>query len=105
KDSSYPESQKKAVIGRPRVNPDTPKKKTAEELITRAGPKSRKGPSSPEKSPPQEKDTGLMPLNKYVAHAGICSRRDAADLVKAGKIWVNGQVVTEPGFKVSRKDD
>ncbi len=46
-----------------------------------------------------------MPLNKYVAHAGICSRRDAAALVKSGKVAVNGQVVTEPGFKVHRKDD
>ncbi|MBO9570768.1 MAG: rRNA pseudouridine synthase [Chitinophagaceae bacterium] len=47
----------------------------------------------------------LMPLNKYVAHAGICSRRDAADLVKSGKVAVNGRVITEPGFKVHRKDE
>jgi 23S rRNA pseudouridine2605 synthase len=48
--------------------------------------------------------SGLMPLNKYIAHCGICSRRDAADLVKQGKITVNGIGVTEPGFKVSAKD-
>lgn len=45
-----------------------------------------------------------MPLNKYIAHAGICSRRDAADLVKSGKVTVNGEPVTEPGHKVSATD-
>jgi 23S rRNA pseudouridine2605 synthase len=46
-----------------------------------------------------------MPLNKYIAHAGICSRRDAAELVKLGKVKVNGELVTEPGHKVSGKDE
>jgi 23S rRNA pseudouridine2605 synthase len=46
----------------------------------------------------------LMPLNKYVAHSGICSRRDAADLIRQGDIKVNDVVVTEPGTKVSPKD-
>ena len=48
---------------------------------------------------------GMIPLNKFVAHAGVCSRRDAAELVKSGKVAVNGQTITEPGFKVSEKDD
>ena len=47
----------------------------------------------------------LMPLNKYVAHAGICARRDAAQLVKDGHVKVNGELVTEPGFKVTIKDE
>ncbi len=46
----------------------------------------------------------LIPLNKYIAHGGICSRRDAAVLVKEGKVTVNGKTVTEPGTKVSPKD-
>jgi 23S rRNA pseudouridine2605 synthase len=56
---------------------------------------------------PKEKPepAGLMPLNKFVAHAGVSSRRDAADLIRAGKISVNNQVITEPGFKVTRADD
>jgi len=45
-----------------------------------------------------------MPLNKYVAHAGICSRRDGANLVKSGKVSVNDRVVTEPGYKVAAND-
>lgn len=46
-----------------------------------------------------------MPLNKYIAHAGICSRRDAADVVRSGKVVVNGQKVLEPGFKVKDSDE
>jgi len=46
-----------------------------------------------------------MPLNKFIAHSGICSRRDAADLVKSGKVIVNGAKVVEPGHKVSDKDE
>jgi 23S rRNA pseudouridine2605 synthase len=47
----------------------------------------------------------LMPLNKYLAHAGVSSRREAADVVRTGKVVVNGQVITEPGHKVSIKDE
>jgi 23S rRNA pseudouridine2605 synthase len=49
--------------------------------------------------------TSLMPLNKFIAHAGICARREAAELVKKGIVKVNDQVVTEPGHKVSSKDE
>ncbi len=50
------------------------------------------------------KPEGEMPLNKFVAHAGICSRREAAELIKQGKIKVNNDFVYEPGFKVSSTD-
>ena len=46
-----------------------------------------------------------MPLNKFIAHAGIAARREAAELVKRGLVKVNGTLVTEPGHKVSSKDD
>lgn len=46
-----------------------------------------------------------MPLNKFIAHCGICSRRDAAELVKFGKVKVNGVIITEPGHKVAAKDE
>ncbi len=45
-----------------------------------------------------------MPLNKFIAHAGICSRREAAELVKTGRIKVNGDFVYEPGYKVLATD-
>ncbi len=47
----------------------------------------------------------IMPLNKYMAHCGISSRRDAAEIVKLGKVKVNGELITEPGHKVSAKDE
>jgi 23S rRNA pseudouridine2605 synthase len=46
----------------------------------------------------------LMPLNKFIAHCGVCSRRDAAVLVKEGKVKVNSAVITEPGHRISEKD-
>ena len=45
-----------------------------------------------------------MPLNKYIAHAGISGRREAAEMVKAGHVAVNGDTVLEPGYKVKYKD-
>lgn len=43
-------------------------------------------------------------LNKYIAASGVCSRRDADELIKKGKITVNGKVVTELGVKVELSD-
>jgi 23S rRNA pseudouridine2605 synthase len=43
-------------------------------------------------------------LNRFVANAGICSRRDADELISSGKIKVNGEVVTEMGIKVMPGD-
>lgn len=46
----------------------------------------------------------LMPLNKFIAHAGVCGRREAAELVKDGKVTVNGDKIFEPGYKVTGID-
>ncbi|MCX8020646.1 MAG: rRNA pseudouridine synthase [Chitinophagaceae bacterium] len=55
---------------------------------------------------PEEHSAGsLIPLNKFLSHAGIASRREAADLIRAGKVKVNGELITEPGFKVNPKDE
>ena len=43
-------------------------------------------------------------LNKYMANAGLCSRREADELITAGKVKVNGEVITELGFKVTPQD-
>ena len=43
-------------------------------------------------------------LNKYLANAGVCSRREADEHIAAGLVKVNGEVVTELGTKVTRKD-
>ena len=46
-----------------------------------------------------------MPLNKYLAHCGVCSRREAVEHIKGEKVKVNGVVIKEPAFKVSEKDE
>ncbi len=43
-------------------------------------------------------------LNKYIAQSGICSRRDADELIMSGQVQVNGKTITELGFKVGSKD-
>lgn len=45
-----------------------------------------------------------MPLNKYLAHCGVCSRREAVELIAGGKVKLNGQIATEPGYKVKPED-
>ncbi len=49
--------------------------------------------------------TELMPLNKFLAHCGVCSRRDAVALIKEGKVKVNGTVALEPGYKINPTDE
>ena len=44
-------------------------------------------------------------LNKYLANAGVCSRREADDFITAGVVTVNGQIVTELGTKVKLGDE
>ena len=46
-----------------------------------------------------------MPLNKFIAHSGVSGRREAAEMVKSGKVKVNGEVIIEPGFKVNENDE
>ncbi len=44
-------------------------------------------------------------LNKYLANAGVCSRREADEFIQAGVVKVNGEVVTELGTKITRADE
>ncbi|WP_299214726.1 pseudouridine synthase [uncultured Allomuricauda sp.] len=62
--------------------------------------------------PPRKKTTPQKPsnpdeirLNKYVANAGVCSRREADTYIAAGNVSVNGKVISEMGYKVKRTDD
>ena len=48
--------------------------------------------------------TGEIRLNKYLADCGICSRREADDLIKAGCVMVNDEVITTMGYKVKTTD-
>ena len=49
--------------------------------------------------------TSEMPLNKYLAHCGVTSRRDAVALIIEGKVSVNKKIITQPAFKVTDKDE
>ncbi len=84
-------------------------KKKAEERSQRPGTRSRvPGTTTP---PPiqivhnRPVSDGQMPLNKFIAHSGVAARREAAEFVKKGLVKVNGSIITEPGHKVSVKDD
>ncbi|MGH1339595.1 MAG: S4 domain-containing protein, partial [Aureispira sp.] len=64
-------------------------------------PKQRKKPKKKEKAPksvpaPVEEN---MRLNKYIAHAGICSRRTASEHIKHGAVMVTEVVLKEMGYK------
>ena len=52
-----------------------------------------------------EDPTKPIRLNKFLANAGICSRREADDFIQAGVVTVNGQVVSELGAKVLPTDE
>ncbi len=74
-------------------------------------PKARPMGKQAPKSAPKKEDTtiemmagGTMRLNKYIAHAGVCSRREADKLISTGVITVNSKIVTELGFKVEAGD-
>lgn len=75
------------------------------EIVAR---RQREGRPSPQKqkvlSLADNENQGLVRLNKYIANAGICSRREADVLITTGAISVNDEIVTELGYKVRPTD-
>lgn len=57
------------------------------------------------KRPLPGKEDGLIRLNRYISNAGICSRRKADELIAAGVVSVNGEVVSELGYRVNPSKD
>src|SRR3972149_6032814 len=55
-------------------------------------------------NPHTKADDGLTRLNKFLANAGLCSRREADILISSCVVTVNGKVITEMGFKVAPED-
>jgi len=76
------------------------------QLMRNKGPnRSSGGKKRPASKPRGEEITPeVLRLNQFIAHAGVCSRREADGLIKAGKIILNGQKVTDLGIKVSPTD-
>lgn len=58
-----------------------------------------------EQPEPEPTGDGLIRLNKYISNSGVCSRREADKIIGEGLVTINGEVVTELGYKVSLSDD
>ncbi|MDH4089502.1 MAG: rRNA pseudouridine synthase [Cyclobacteriaceae bacterium] len=50
-------------------------------------------------------EAGKIRLNKFISNSGVCSRREADELIKMGLISVNGKTITELGYKVNPGDE
>ena len=72
---------------------------------TAAGKSGRKAAGKNLRQGKQDSDSETIRLNRYIASAGICSRREADQLISAGLISVNGRTVTELGSKVHPGDE
>lgn len=65
-------------------------------------------PAKTDSKAPKDAKSGLtaaMPLNKFLAHCGVSSRRDAVALITEGKVKVNNKPCLEPGYKVLPTDE
>ncbi len=69
--------------------------------FSKEGPKKKTRAASKPKAPGDDS----IRLNKFIAASGICSRRQADDLITAGVITVNGKTITELGTKIKPEDD
>ncbi|CAM1363663.1 pseudouridine synthase [Tenacibaculum xiamenense] len=61
--------------------------------------------SKPDNTKPQQEAKSGVRLNKYIANAGICSRREADTFIEHGSVTINGKLVTEMGYKVQPGDE
>ena len=61
--------------------------------------------SKKKREPTLEEKDGKIRLNKYISNAGICSRREADELIASGAVKVNGKIVTELGTRISPETD
>jgi 23S rRNA pseudouridine2605 synthase len=57
------------------------------------------------KEEPQVTQPAKIRLNKYISNSGVCSRREADNLITMGLISVNGKIITEMGYKVNPGDE
>lgn len=100
--------------GRTGTKPSSPKGKAPFKATSKPGARPA-GKPSPEKGPnfrPKVRKGDPLPtfnedevrLNKYLSNAGVCSRREADVLIQTGVVTVNGEVITELGYKI-KKDD
>ena len=103
---------RKKVIARPEKADDTSSANRPSRGSNRRGShtkdknRPKKHPVPKIKTPPPVPKVydGTTRLNKYLANAGICSRREADKIIAAGGVSVNGNIITEMGFQVHEGD-
>ena len=105
------DEEKKPIFHKAKYKIEKVEKKTDVESTDESKPATKKRkPKAAAVDEDDEEEEGtdddglLMPLNKYIAHSGECGRREAAELVKQGKVKVNGELVLDPGYKVTASD-
>lgn len=96
----------KRSISTGKSDKDAGERKAFEKIVKRKGPaeitrKTRKRDKEITSDATPEK----IRLNRYIANSGVCSRREADSLISMGLITVNGKVISELGYKVSRGDE
>ena len=80
-------------------------KKTRKLKTDSAKPIKRKSAFRKRQNAKRANDDGKTRLNKFIANAGICSRREADKFIEAGVVTVNGVGITEMGFRVNPTDE
>ena len=93
--------------GRPRRREDSefrPKRRFDDKEAPRGFGHGKSGDSPKHKGEHGFSKDGTIRLNKFIANSGVCSRREADNLIESGVVSVNGEVVTELGTKVTRDD-
>ena len=110
--SKFTKKEKQQSPSRSRKTSRLIGKKFREEMPAAEDKPKWKKPSTPDKSRKKKitkpstylADDGLVRLNKYIANAGVCSRREADTLIVSGAVKINDVVVSELGTKVKPSD-
>ncbi len=95
---------KKSTMGRIEGNKGRKSPVRPNKIADKEGRSSQKPVSRKAADLPKTASDGLIRLNRYIANAGICSRREADVYIAAGNVTVNGKAVTEMGYKVASVD-
>jgi len=100
------ENRESPSFKRPRISDKKPFKKDEERksFVQNRIEQQNNAPIRPDYTE-KKSDDGLIRLNKFIANSGVCSRREADELIKMGLISVNGVTITEMGYKVKPTDE
>jgi 23S rRNA pseudouridine2605 synthase len=98
---------KNSSRGRQEGKKSTPLSRKSAPSSKKSTPLSRKSPKKTftkiKEAPKSDESSGIR-LNKYIANSGVCSRREADTYIEHGSVEVNGNLVTEMGYKVQGDD-